>query len=75
MYSYIKLNVQKDTHESQEYLFDLKQFPALSDKLLELGAASIEFARLVRIPANVTAHSGHRDRLAHQCSLAAAVLH
>jgi len=47
VYSYIKLNVQKDTHEVQEFQFDLKQFPALSDKLVELGAASVEFARLV----------------------------
>lgn len=47
VYSYIKLNVQKDTQEVQEFQFDLKQFPALSDKLVELGAASVEFARLV----------------------------
>ena len=29
----------------------------------------------VRIPANVTARSGHRDRLAHRCSLAGVFLH
>ena len=40
VYSYIKLNVQKDTHEVQEFKFDLKQFPALSDELVKLGAAS-----------------------------------
>jgi hypothetical protein len=29
----------------------------------------------LRIPANVTAHSGHRDRFAHQCSLVGVFLH
>ncbi|ESZ89314.1 hypothetical protein KT71_000046 [Congregibacter litoralis KT71] len=41
----------------------------------EAEAASEAVLNPMRIPANVTAHSGHRDRFAHRCSLAGVFLH
>ncbi|MDZ7782505.1 MAG: hypothetical protein U5K56_06010 [Halioglobus sp.] len=59
-----------------EYQAEIKTLPAL---ILDLHKeANIDFclkASLVRIPANVTARSGHRDRLSHRCSLAVLFLH